>query len=92
MGKNNGVIYHCIKCGKTWGSGRDIESHGICDECLALWCRQKQRDKGLKECFGEFKQWDDLDCDNCSWKKQCKENYEIRQDLSRRLKESTGDT
>lgn len=89
METNNGVVYHCIECGKTWGTGIDVDSYGICIECFANWCRQKQKDSGLKECFGEFKEHDECDCDLCPRKDKCKEYHEIKHDLSGRLKEPT---
>ena len=83
MGNSNGLVYHCIKCGRTWGSGRDIESHGICPDCFADWSRKRQKDKGLKECFGEYAQPTDVDCDDCLRKIKCKEYYGIRHNLLR---------
>lgn len=83
MVENNGLVYHCIKCGETWGSGRDVESHGICPDCFADWSRMRQREKGLKECFGEHKQLDNIDCGDCSRKVKCKEYYGIKHNLLR---------
>jgi hypothetical protein len=80
--KYNALKYHCIRCNKSWGSGDDTESHGICPECFAYWAKKKQKSKGLKECYGEFEQSDDVNCGECSKGNKCKEYYGIKQDLS----------
>lgn len=83
MDKYNALKYHCIKCNKTWGSGGDVGSHGICPECFAEWSRDRQRKKGHKECYGEFEQSIDIDCIGCTRSVKCKEYYGIKQNLSR---------
>jgi len=83
MAGDSGLVYHCIKCGGTWGSGYDTESHGICPDCFAKWYKKRQKEKGLKECFGEFGQAHDLYCDGCILIAKCKEYYGIKQNLLR---------
>ena len=70
--------YHCIRCGKIWGDGADIDSYGVCIDCFAEWAKSKM------PCFGsEFPS--DV---NCKFYKYCKEYYGIRQNLSWRLSEN----
>ena len=78
MDKDNALKYHCIKCHKTWGSGSDIGSHGICPDCFAKWSKSRQKKKGLKECYGKFEQFNDVDCGECSRRIKCKEYYGIK--------------
>jgi len=69
--------YHCFKCGKIWGSGDDIDSYGVCLECLGEYINNKRIKNGQYPCFGKFNQ-DSKICDSCKWKKVCKELYEER--------------
>lgn len=71
------VVFHCIKCGKTWGEGLDIESHGLCIECFSEWAKAK------KPCFGTELVLTGKD--GCSLHQFCGEYYEFKQDLQRRL-------
>ena len=75
------VEFHCLKCGKSWNVGDDpidVDSYGICIECFAKWVNGKKKMKNLKQCFGQFKKLDDVDCDNCSVKKFCEEYCGIK--------------
>jgi len=61
--------FHCIKCGRIWGDGIDVDSFGLCIHCFAEWAKCKNK------CFGietlKNKQ-------HCSLNKFCKEYYGIR--------------
>lgn len=65
------TVFHCINCGRTWGSGVDVCSSGICIECFAQWALTK------KECFGNTINVS-KECNLCEY---CKEYYEFKQDL-----------
>lgn len=67
--------WSCIKCGRNWGDGENISSHGICIRCLAELINKKRFEKGLEECFGKFK-LNNEDCNSCSAKKYCIEYLE----------------
>ncbi len=61
--------FHCVKCGRIWGDGIDIESTGICIQCFSEWAGNR------KACFGI----DILDNkQHCSLHKFCKEYYGIK--------------
>lgn len=68
------TMFHCIKCGKIWGKGNDVDSYGICIECFGEWAITKCKYFGVESCV--FK-------DHCPLYKYCKEYYEFKQDLSR---------
>ena len=72
------VKHHCIKCGRSWGQGEEIHSHGVCPHCFAEWAIKRQKTKNLKDCFGQYEQIGDVDCESCSLKKFCKEYYGIK--------------
>lgn len=65
--------WHCINCGSYWGGSTEIFSHGVCIHCLAEWVNNKKREKGLLECFGQYKELLTVDCGSCTVKKYCKE-------------------
>lgn len=68
---------HCILCGCTWGKGEDIESSGICPKCFREWVNGKRKAKKLKECYGEYGVYDDVNCTSCSVAHLCfKDTYE----------------
>ena len=69
------TVFHCINCGRTWGSGSDVNSYGICIECLAEWAL------GKISCFGDTNNVDP----NCEFHVYCKEYYEFKQSSSRRF-------
>jgi len=60
---------HCVKCGSTWGDGKDSESSGICPSCFIEWAKHK------KPCFGVETGSDKT---HCSFYKFCKEYYGIK--------------
>jgi len=60
---------HCVKCGSTWGDGKDVGSSGICPSCFIEWARQK------RPCFGIETS---LKKTHCSFSKFCKEYYGIK--------------
>jgi hypothetical protein len=64
---------HCVKCGGTWGDGKDTQSSGICPECFREWAKSR------KPCFGTESL---LNKKHCSFYKFCKEYYGIKQNLS----------
>jgi hypothetical protein len=66
--------FWCFKCGKTWGTGIDVKSYGLCIECFAEWAKTK------KDCFGIETY---IPKKHCSLHKYCKEYYEFKQNLSR---------
>lgn len=66
-------MFSCVECGEVWGDGDDIESHGFCIECFAIWAKEK------RPCFGEVLPTDV----DCKFYRYCKEYYGIRQDLLR---------
>lgn len=57
---------HCISCGCVWGNGENIGTSGICPRCFAEWANGKKKIKGLRECYGEFGKYDDVDCSDCT--------------------------
>lgn len=63
--------FHCIRCGRVWGTGEDINSYGICPICFIEWARNKI------PCFASCPPTDI----NCRWYELCKECYEFKQDL-----------
>lgn len=65
--------FHCIKCGRVWGEGKDINSYGVCPICFIEWAC------GKIPCFASHMPTS-IDC---RWYELCKECYEFRQDLLR---------
>ncbi|MGA2404472.1 MAG: hypothetical protein ABSG91_22675 [Syntrophobacteraceae bacterium] len=70
------MMYQCIRCHKTWGSGRpelDGYSHGLCAECLkealAPLYRKRQAQEGNFDCFGKASGY----CDQpaCKYRQIC---------------------
>jgi len=68
------TTFRCFRCGKKWGDGPDVGSHGLCIECFAVWAKTKSNCFG-KEPYSPKK--------HCTLHKYCKEYYEFKQDLSR---------
>jgi hypothetical protein len=70
------MMYQCIRCYKTWGSGNpqiDGYSHGLCAECLkeALTplYRRRQAQEGNFDCFAKSSGY----CDQpaCKYRQIC---------------------
>jgi len=64
-----GTVFHCIVCGKTWGSGPDVGSSGVCVDCFTVWAKSKM------SCFATH-QPEGIDC---KFYRFCKDVYEQRQ-------------
>jgi len=47
------MTHICIKCGHVWIDGKpsDDLSGGVCGECITIYIRNKQIDKGYEPCF-----------------------------------------
>lgn len=70
---------YCISCGCLWGDGENIGSSGVCPQCFTGWINNKKKLKGLRMCYGEFKRYIDVDCDNCTVISLCfRDTYEIK--------------
>jgi hypothetical protein len=74
--------FHCVRCGATWGAGKDVKSSGLCIKCVAEWVIQKQQSEGNSPCFGVDSY---VDKDHCRFEKFCKEYYGFRQELRQNL-------
>lgn len=69
----------CVSCGCLWGDGENIGSSGICPKCFKDWINARKKSKQLRECYGEYGQYDDVDCANCTVAKLCfKDTYGIK--------------
>jgi len=69
---------YCISCGRLWGNGENKGSSGVCPLCFTEWCNGKKKLKGLRECYGNFEKYTDVDCVNCTIAKLCfKDTYGI---------------
>ena len=72
-----GYKMHCILCGCKWGNGKDIGSSGICPKCFKEWINARRKAKQLKECYGEYGQHNDVNCETCPVAHLCfKDTYE----------------
>ena len=47
------MTYICIKCRKVWVVGEETEDYsgGLCDRCITLYVRDKQKACGFHDCF-----------------------------------------
>lgn len=47
------MTYQCIKCGRQWVvcNPSEYKSHGLCEECITIYIRRKQRKEGHNDCF-----------------------------------------
>jgi hypothetical protein len=68
------MTYVCIRCGRKWvvSDPSGHASGSICEECMIVYVRCKQKSKGFHDCFRRAVE----ECSetDCTWHELCCKN------------------